>query len=43
VPVEVVAQAMGLNETQVQRAFNDFSRKQRSTDYLRMPTIFLGD
>lgn len=43
VSVEVVAQAMGLNETQVQRAFNDFSRKQRTTDYLRMPTIFLGD
>lgn len=36
VPVADVAQAMGLTEAQVQRAFTDFSRKQRTTEFLRM-------
>ncbi len=34
-----VAQGMELTEVQIQRAYNDFSRKQRSTQYLRMPPV----
>jgi NAD+ synthase len=41
VPIAEVAQGMGLDEVQVERAFNDFNRKQRTTDYLRMnPVLF---
>jgi NAD+ synthase len=36
VPVADVAQVMQLTEEQVQRAFDDFTRKHRSTDYLRL-------
>jgi NAD+ synthase len=36
VPVPEVAQVMGLSEVQVQRAFDDIQRKQRTTNYLRM-------
>lgn len=36
-PVTEVAEIMGLTEVQVQRAFNDFKRKQRTTEYLRIP------
>lgn len=43
VPIAEVAQAMGLEEVQVQRAYNDFSRKQRTTDYLRMPPVQLSE
>lgn len=43
VPIAEVAQAMGLEEIQVQRAYNDFSRKQRTTDYLRMPPVQLSE
>lgn len=32
-----VADVMGLSETQIQRAFEDFMRKHRATEYLRMP------
>ncbi len=39
VPVPEVAQAMGLTEAQVQHAFDDFTRKQRTTDYLRKPPL----
>ncbi|MCL4294802.1 MAG: NAD(+) synthase [Anaerolineae bacterium] len=39
VPVAEVAQGMGLTETQVQRAFADFTRKQHTTDYLRLPPL----
>jgi NAD+ synthase len=36
-----VAGGMGLTEIQVQRAFNDFVRKQRTTEYLRkLPVTF---
>jgi len=35
------AQALGLTPVQVQRAFNDFTRKQRTTAYLRMPALEL--
>jgi NAD+ synthase len=34
-PVSEVAAVMGLTDIQVQRAFNDFSRKKRTTEYLR--------
>ncbi len=43
VPVPEVAQAMGLTEVQVQRAFDDFIRKQRTTEYLRMPPLDIAD
>jgi NAD+ synthase len=36
VPVSEVAQVMGLTEAQVQRAFDDILRKQRTTQYLRL-------
>ncbi|MCA9929552.1 MAG: NAD(+) synthase [Anaerolineales bacterium] len=39
VPVSDVAEAMGLTQEQVQRAFNDFSRKRRTTAYLRTPPV----
>jgi hypothetical protein len=35
------ARVMGMEEVQVQRAYNDFFRKQRTTEYLRMsPVLF---
>lgn len=40
VPLATVAKVMGLSEQQVQRAFTDFTRKERATDYLR--TLPLG-
>lgn len=41
VPVPEVAAAMDLSEEQVQRAFNDFNRKHRTTEYIRTaPIIF---
>ena len=39
VPVGEVARVMGLTETQVQRAFNDFAQKHRTTSYLRMAPV----
>jgi NAD+ synthase len=42
VPVSEVARVMGLTEAQVQHAFADFSRKQRTTEYLRMPPAAIG-
>ena len=36
VPLEQVGQTLGLTEQQVQNAFDDLSRKQRTTNYLRM-------
>jgi len=39
VPIPKVAEVMDLTEVQVQRAFDDFVRKGRTTDYLRMPPI----
>lgn len=43
VPLPEVAGAMGLTETQIQRAFDDFTRKQRTTEYLRMPPLGISD
>jgi len=39
VPVSEVAGAMDLTESQVQNAFDDFTRKQRTTDFLRLAPI----
>lgn len=39
VPIDEVTSVMGLSEAQVQRAYIDFNRKQRTTEYLRMPAI----
>jgi NAD+ synthase len=41
VPLPEVAQVMGFTEAQVQHAFDDFTRKQRTTAYLRMPPVSL--
>jgi len=41
VPVAEVAQEMDLTEEQVQRVFDDLSRKRRTTAYLRMPPLGL--
>jgi NAD+ synthase len=38
-PISEVAEGMGLSEVQVQRAYRDFTQKQRSTESLRMPPI----
>jgi NAD+ synthase len=43
VPIAEVARTMGLEEIQVQRAYNDFTRKQRTTDYLRLGPIQLSE
>ncbi len=44
VPVPEVAAVMDLSEAQVQRAFNDFTRKHRTTEYIRTaPIIFDRD
>jgi NAD+ synthase len=43
VPVSEVAQVMDLTEAQVQRAFDDFSRKWRTTEFLRMPPLGVTD
>jgi NAD+ synthase len=43
VPIAEVARSMELEEIQVQRAYNDFTRKQRTTDYLRLPPIQLTE
>jgi NAD+ synthase len=42
VPTAQAAQVMGLSEKQVQRAFDDFKRKQRTTEYLRTLPIEYG-
>jgi len=42
VPAAEVAAAMGLTEAQVCRAFADFARKHRTTEYLRMPPVAVG-
>jgi hypothetical protein len=42
-PIPEVAQAMNLTEEQVQRAFDDFTRKQRTTEYLRMLPVELDN
>src|SRR5689334_14143077 len=39
VPIGEVARVMGLTERQVQRAFNDFAQKHRTTRYLRMAPL----
>lgn len=39
VPLEEVAQVMALAPEQIQRAFRDFTRKQRTTEYLRTPPL----
>lgn len=39
VPVAEVAEVMGLTEVQVQRAFEDFTRKEHTTEYLRMQPL----
>ncbi len=39
IPIPKVAEVMKLTETQVQRAFDDFTRKGRTTEYLRMPPL----
>ncbi|GIV99250.1 NAD(+) synthase [Roseiflexus sp.] len=41
VPVVDVAEALRLTPVQVQRAFNDFARKRRTTAYLRVPPLEL--
>ena len=38
-PIPEVAEVMGLTQTQVQRAFDDFTRKSRTTEYLRTPPV----
>lgn len=36
---EEVANALGKSETEIKSIYNNFSRKQRTTEYLRMPPI----
>jgi NAD+ synthase len=39
IPIAEVARGMELDEVQVQRAYNDFNRKKRTTEYLRAAPI----
>ena len=39
IPVHEISNEMGLTPDQVQRAFKDFTSKQRTTEYLRLPPI----
>lgn len=41
-PVEATAQALGMTSDQVRRAFEDFTRKQRATTYLRTQPLNLA-
>jgi len=41
VPIPEVAAAMNLSELQVRRAFEDITRKERTTQYLRLPPPIL--
>ena len=43
VPAGVVAREMDLTEEQVQRVYDDITRKQRTTTYLRTPPLGLED
>lgn len=43
VPIQEVAEVMGLSETQVKRAFDDFTRNYRTTGYLRIPPLVFDD
>jgi hypothetical protein len=43
VPLADTAKVMGLTEKQVQRAFDDFTRKYRGTEYLRMQPVYMGE
>lgn len=43
VPIAEVAQVMDMTEAQVQHAFDDFSRKQQTTAYLRMVPARLAE
>jgi NAD+ synthase len=43
VPVAAVAREMDLSEAQVQRVFDDLTRKARTTDYLRLPPLGLDE
>jgi NAD+ synthase len=40
-PLSEVAKVMGLTEVQVKRAYDDFTRKRRTTDYLRLHPLIL--
>jgi NAD+ synthase len=42
-PIDEVAEALGMTPVQVQRAFNDFRRKQRTTEYLRMEPLDMSE
>lgn len=41
VPPAEAARVMGLTEAQVQHVYDDLARKQRTTEYLRMPALML--
>jgi NAD+ synthase len=43
VPASEAATAIGLTEPQVQRVYNDFQRKQRTTEYLRLAPVEMID
>lgn len=41
IPISEVCSGLNLTEAQVQRAYDEFSRKQRTTEYLRMAALSL--
>lgn len=43
VPLPEVARVMNLTERQVMRAYNDFARKRRATEYLRREPLAFGE
>lgn len=43
IPLDELTSSIGLSDEQIQRAFNDFTRKSRTTEYLRTPPIGVTD
>jgi NAD+ synthase len=42
IPVSEISQGMGLSSVQIDRAFKDFTSKQRTTQYLRLPPLMIA-
>jgi len=40
-PAEEVAKVMGLKKEQVERVWHDLNQKKRTTEYLRMPPVWI--
>jgi NAD+ synthase len=43
IPIDKVAEAVGLEEEQVQRVYDDIDQKRKTTRYLHLPPLFIED